>query len=313
MSQSLIPPTAVYRYQLPLQPGLRLAHGLLKQREGLLLQFATPTGFCWGEAAPLPSFSRETWQQALAALQRWQTGQLDFHQLPASVQFALEMGQRPWPTTTAIDAAVLVTPGNAERLNNLPAGSTVKLKLGQQSIADDVHWFQQLRNLRPDCLLRLDCNRQWKLSQAIEFAESVGCPMGVEFIEEPCQSAAESCLFAAQTDWPLAWDESLLVSEFPDACPQLVALVLKPMLLGSFQRMSQLADFASQHQLKVIISGCFESNLSQGYLQFLARRWGAELIHGLDTLNYLAADLIVSRSSHQAPPLIHLPQLEKLC
>ncbi len=61
---------ALFRYRLPLAAPLRLAGRTWTQREGLLLRLTDAEGRAgWGEAAPLPGFSRETRAEAEAALQ----------------------------------------------------------------------------------------------------------------------------------------------------------------------------------------------------------------------------------------------------
>lgn len=62
----------------------------------------------------------------------------------------------------------------------------------------------------------------------------------IQFIEEPCQSPAQSLQFAAQTGIAIAWDETV---REPNFCVQkaenLNAIVLKPTLIGSLNKMYQ--------------------------------------------------------------------------
>ena len=52
---------SVYRYDLPLSEPVRLKQKTLRNREGLLVELASDEGATgWGEAAPLPGFSRES-------------------------------------------------------------------------------------------------------------------------------------------------------------------------------------------------------------------------------------------------------------
>ena len=100
----------IFRYSLPLVKPLILKGVTHRARRGYLLRLKNESGECgWGEASPLPGFSRETESETGAALQsfvRLQSGwrcditmpikQL-FDNIPISadifpsVQFAIEM------------------------------------------------------------------------------------------------------------------------------------------------------------------------------------------------------------------------------
>ncbi len=55
----------LYRYELPLSEPLTLGGATLHHREGLLLELAGEGGAVgWGEASPLPGFSRESLEEA---------------------------------------------------------------------------------------------------------------------------------------------------------------------------------------------------------------------------------------------------------
>ena len=59
----------LHRYELPLSEPLTLKGVTLHRREGLLLKLIGERGAAgWGEASPLPGFSRETLEEAAAGL-----------------------------------------------------------------------------------------------------------------------------------------------------------------------------------------------------------------------------------------------------
>ncbi|MCV6005021.1 hypothetical protein OFO99_36850, partial [Escherichia coli] len=58
----------VYRYALPLVAPVRVGAGVLRRREGLLVRLEAGGASGWGEAAPLPGFSRETLGEAARTL-----------------------------------------------------------------------------------------------------------------------------------------------------------------------------------------------------------------------------------------------------
>ena len=307
---------AAYAYQLPFAQPLQFAHGTLTHRSGLLLKFQHNNQISWGEAAPLPGFSAESLADVLDAFHQWQLGLLLFQQLPASLQFAIEMGQNRFPlahkpVATAFLLSSVVSIEQQAALSLLPTGQIVKLKVGRQALTDEIAQFQQLREKAPQLRWRLDANRNWSLQQALEFCQAMGTPEQVEFIEEPCADLHQTIAFAHQSRWPVALDETTQSAHSkPFYFEGLQAIVCKPGLVGNLTRCSAWAELARQHQLSWIISSAFESNLAHAYLAALAIQWAPQGVHGLDTLQHLAADLLVPRSQHSTLPVLLESDLE---
>ncbi|MBW8192224.1 o-succinylbenzoate synthase [Neiella marina] len=301
---------AVYRFQLTLTAPLQLAHGELSSRHGLLLQFRSHhndhTQSRWGEASPLPGFSEESLVDTEQALAQWLTGERSFAQLPASLQFAFDMATQPLPCAVNLPAsAKLIT--TSEQPAALPA--MAKLKVGSRNVDDDIQRFNDLSKQYPNTRWRLDCNQQWHLQDAQRFAAAVDLAR-IEFIEEPCQTLAETQALAA-LGVPVALDETLQSSIYqPTFFAGLTALVCKPMLMGAVSRLQVLTEFARQHQLSVVISGSFESNIGYDYLTRLAAQFAPDVAPGLDTINRLSCDLLTPRLPYTSLPCLTIDQLE---
>lgn len=337
--------TAVYQYSIPLSQPLKLAHGTLLERSGLLLKFQHDRQVSWGEAAPLPGFSQESLAQVKEKLWAWLHSQAAFNTLPASLQFAIEMGRNPLAPTPPVASAQLLladsgvaprgkvpmdTSSPSSSASHSPLGSendtprchtalgqptdpVIKIKVGQAAITDEIKRFIKLKQAFPKALWRLDGNRIWSLKQALQFAEGIGSSDAIAFIEEPCSQLEETQAFAQGSGWPVALDETLQQPGYQAHFFQgLTALVCKPTLVGSLSRCQQLAEFAKDKQLDFILSGSFESNLTHAYLNALASKWSPNGHHGLDTLAPLGADLIGPRASGSKRPLIKESQLEQL-
>lgn len=304
---------AAYKYRIPLVQPLKLAHGELSEREGLLLKLQHQDEITWGEAAPLPGFSKESLKEVEQALKGWLQQELGFEQLPPSLQFAIDMGQNPLAQAESVQTAQLMTSniGCALAQQNLPEKTVIKVKVGQHSVTDDIERIKQLKQAFPKALWRLDANRLWNLEQALAFAKGVGTADSIAFIEEPCATLSETQALALQSGWPLALDETLQQKSFvPELFPGLAALVCKPTLIGGLDRCQRLADFASQHNLEFIVSGSFESNLGHDHLNSLASLWDAQGVHGLDTLSKVGADLLTSRAQSSSLPVISEHEME---
>jgi O-succinylbenzoate synthase len=236
----------VFQYTLPLDTPIVLRGRTLSERSGLLLRLHAPEGAsAWGEAAPLPGFSRETVsacrKKLIEAVQALlERGELDdaamrgldvFRGTAAhsATYFAVESA---WH---ALDAALRgTTPwahrapahGTTLQLNALLAGDeaavyarareaaalgyrAVKLKVGRERMTDDIRIVRAVREaLGPEVALRLDANQAWSLDDAVLFGKAVA-DSRIAYIEEPCSNLKDLPAFQLATRIPYAIDESI--------------------------------------------------------------------------------------------------------
>jgi o-succinylbenzoate synthase len=252
------------RYLLPLRAPVRTAHGVWKEREGVIVRIEDPTGgFGFGEAAAMPWFGTETVEEVEAACVQI-GGSVDEAKLAAvpsrcgclrnalasavaSVGAGMEMaGTRKTLAVAALlpagRAAVAAVGAKAERGFRI-----FKWKVGVEDIANELGWLDDLCAALPSgAKLRLDANGAWNRRQAERWLERcAGRP--VEFVEQPCfadasqestrRGRADDLLMGLAGDWPtpIALDESLVgdgdVERWIGAGWQGV-FVIKPSLLG---------------------------------------------------------------------------------
>ncbi len=324
----------IFRYRLPLAAPLRLAGQVIHERAGILVRIDSDSGASgWGDAAPLPGFSRETVQEAETELTAW-AGRLrcavfdpggdDLESRlgcgPAaaspSVRFALETALANLSRRMEDEAAAeLACFEGAVPVNGLLAGSreevladarrfrdggcrAVKLKVGSRPVAEDVGLTRAVRDVIGDAMgLRLDANRSWSLEQGVAFGRELG-DAGVEYLEEPLRDPAQLRELFDATGIPVALDESLLELR-PDDLEgrrEVGAVVLKPTLLGGLARAGEWAAKASALNIRPVVSSCFESGV--GLLALAAFAWastGDAVPAGLDTYRRLAADVVEPR------------------
>ncbi len=173
----------------------------------------------------------------------------------------------------------------------------VKMKIGtlplDEAIARTINVFRELDSR---AVLRLDANRVWTLDHALQFAEAVrDCE--IEYIEEPVQDNSQISEFLSCTDsrLPVALDESLVdlephqLTEFS----QVSALVLKPTILGGFEKTAAFARAGKALGMRAVISSSFESSLGIAALGPLAAAYGSPNSPvGLDTMGWFARDLL---------------------
>lgn len=304
---------ALYRYHLPFIQPLTFHGKVEAAREGLLVRIDDG----WGEIAPLPGFSKETLAEAqteaIACLTQLARGEAIAPRLP-SVQFGLDCARRQWPEQTATLPAPypLIQGSPQELLKNWKlwlheTPLKAKLKVARYPMRDELALIRLLLDRRPNLKLVLDANQGWTREEAWAFCGHLDANR-IEYLEDPCARFDDIAFVAARTNMPVALDELLSQGEAWQPIPQLKALVLKPMLLGSLANSEALVARARELRLKVIVSSCFESGVGLGQLARLAGEWAPDQAPGLDTRRWLTGDLL-DKQGHpdlaQLKPLFH--------
>jgi O-succinylbenzoate synthase len=320
---------SVHPYRLPLTEPLVLAGTPHAERTGALLRLEDDYGHVgWGDAAPLPGFSRETADEAAAQLRdlaawaehhdfaRWDDPALDALDLLPSVRYALDLAlldlhaQRegcslaralsPSSSGQISINALLASPHDAlDEAGRLVAAGyeTLKVKAGRRDVAGDVALLRSLREHLPSVTLRADANRAWSFDEARRFAGGVR-GLDLAFVEEPLADASRLADLHRETGVPIALDESLVDVEAGGergaVPPWTAAVVLKPTFLGGLARSMRFVDAARKTGAAVVVSSAFESGVGVRGLVALAAATDAAP-SGLDPYRRLAADVLHPR------------------
>ena len=307
----------LYRYHLPLTEPLELKQTTLRRREGLLVELAVDGGAAgWGEAAPLPGFSRESLDEATVQLlglagsmldrsitadlldpHRALARELDAMGLSPSARFGFELAL--WnlyavgsgkalpellaerPRASVPISALVSSPESAveEALTARAAGyEAVKLKVGARDVEEDAELVSAVRGALGDGVaLRLDANRAWSFEQAVRFADAVA-ELDPEYVEEPLADTARLSSLARDHGLPVALDESLagMEPEHLEAHGYARAVVLKPTLLGGMTRTLRFARVATRLGARPVLSSAYESGVGTSALVALAAAVGDE-------------------------------------
>ena len=319
-------------YRLPLTEPVVWNGERHPARDGLLLRLWDGEGRAgWGDAAPLPGFSRETTREAEAALRALLPaldGQsldardvlqprggfhtaLDAAGLPSSARFALDLALadlaaqdlgRTLPQALHPDPAV-VLPLNGLLMGDRDAvvagagrladegWAAVKLKVGRRSVAEDAETVRAVSEALGGAALRLDANRAWTSGQTADFARAVD-GVALDYLEEPTRDAADHPALWLDTGLPIALDETL---QEPGGEAHLrgwaAAAVLKPTLVGGLMAALRLACAARSVGVRPVLSASFESGVGLRGVAAVAAATGAEPA-GLDTYRWLAEDVV---------------------
>ncbi|HSY54419.1 MAG TPA: o-succinylbenzoate synthase [Opitutaceae bacterium] len=281
------------RYRLPLRTVVRTAHGVLAEREGMLVRLEDEGGVVgYGEAAVLPWFGTETADEVEAACATLgpRVTAAGLAAVPARLRclrFALQAATSAGASAAQkhLPVAALLPAGRAVLPKILPLAEagfrTFKWKVGVGDIDDELVLLDDVCAALPNgAKLRLDANGAWQCRQAEQWLERCA-DRPVEFVEQPVAADArgvEDLLRGLANDYPtpLALDESLagdgdverwLGAGWPGV------FVVKPSLLGDAE--GALARLAAAKS-KVVFSSALETAVGARAALRLAFQWPGE-------------------------------------
>lgn len=296
----------VYRWQIPMDAGVVLRERRLKTRDGLFVHLRQGEREGWGEISPLPGFSLESLDDAQAALLAWARAWREganpaMPDLPSAafgISCALAELDGSLPQEANYRAAPLCT-GDPDELfallSAMPGEKVAKIKVGLYEAVRDGMVANLLLEAIPDLRLRLDANRAWTPLKAQQFAKYVNPAYRnrIAFLEEPCKTRDDSRAFARETGIAIAWDESLREADFEFVAePGVSAVVIKPTLTGSLDKVREQVSAAHALGLTAVISSSIESSLGLTQLGRIAAWLTPQTIPGLDTLSLMQTQLI---------------------
>ena len=292
---------------LHLRTPLVTAHGSTTERHVIEISVRDGTFCGYGEAAPLPGFGLESFQDAEAGLQNWVR---DPEQLPASpaalsgAVTALEYLelQKEGICLPAASIAVQALVGGSEASDveaqvarAVASGySAVKLKVATTKTSVDIDRIQVAAAVtNGETLLRLDANGGWSSDEALKVLTAVS-DTEIELIEEPTRDPSEWREIGTRTGLKVGADEQLTDRLQIDRILELEAaqtFVLKPSVLGGPESTRQLASRAQDHNVRVLISSLLEGPIGLRTARDLAIELAPQEIHGLGTAALFIEDL----------------------
>ncbi len=325
----------LWRFETPLTSPLEVRPGfVLENRECLLIAVRDASGRTgWGEAAPLPGFSRESMDAVVSAavelahrvrshgFQSQSAGEM-LDMLPA----APELPSLEFAFDTAVGAlrggdrkegrvriARLLQGDRDSILRGAEAAArlgfrTLKVKVGRQPVQDDIALLTSLRTAAgPQMRIRADANRSWSDSEAVRFASRVA-HLDLEFVEEPLRDPDTIADFVRETGMPVALDETLTAfrgeSEV-DVPESVVAVVVKPTLLGS-RLTRMIGEAVRSTDVRFVASTCYEGGIGTAAVLRTALAVGdAALDAGAGTWMWLAGDCLESPLDFGRPWIDH--------
>ncbi|XP_010551342.1 PREDICTED: protein PHYLLO, chloroplastic isoform X2 [Tarenaya hassleriana] len=225
---------------------------------------------------------------------------------PHSVRICALLDSEGTPSEVAYIASKLVEEGF----------TAIKLKVARRvDPVEDAVVLQEIRRAVGNQIeLRADANRRWTFEEAIKFGLSVkSC--NLKYIEEPVHNEDDLIRYCEESGLPVALDETL--DDFQKfqqgrltkyVHPGIVAVVIKPSVVGGFENAALIARWAQQHGKTAILSAAYESGLGlsayilfSSYLEQQNLKISAEqnngmalpVAHGLGTYRWLKEDVMI--------------------
>lgn len=283
-------------------------------REGLLLFHCREGQRFAGETAPLPGFSDETLDEVIsecfAFLQQGSPADIPLHHLVKTLRFpSLRFGLDSLYTALfrtrqyqskkvrlKVNALISLTANNLLGQFNLyyRAGYRVfKCKIGMD-LEKELPKLERLMYHFPQALFRLDANGALELNQLKTLFARLP-QQQIDYIEQPFPSAHPNLpdLLAQVKHIPIALDESArtisdinTIVEFGLA----QAVILKPMLIGSFSENESMITLCKKHGIRTVITSTLETAIARNHMANLAATLAPDETHGLATGHLLSFD-----------------------
>lgn len=328
--------TRIEAVRLPLAVPMATGHGAIRHRQGLLVALGDGEHTGWGEASPLPGWSKDSLADTELALRH----ALDPVEDDGDVSSAVAgLHDRPharaavsgaWADLIArrdgvplarslsargrdvVEVNSVLAAGAVDELERAAAESvaggftTIKVKVGAGAPAGDVERIRAVRRGAPHVDLRLDANQAWDRSTAVEVLRAaVG--LDIAWCEEPTGVLDEFGAIESETGVRVAADESV-VSETglrKALALGLTVIVVKPQAIGGPDRAARVAGLAAEAGALVVITSFMDSAVGVAHAVHVASAHGGPVAHGLATTGFLARDVgpppLVERGSIRVP------------
>ncbi|MGB2924462.1 MAG: o-succinylbenzoate synthase [Limnothrix sp.] len=280
-------------YQRPFKTPLKTHHGLWKIREGIILVLQNETGqITQGEIAPLPWFGTETLQQAIALCHSFESS-ITTEEIKSisdcfpACQFGFETAitngeQLVFNNQLENERFCQLLPRKSDFVEKVlvfhkQGFQTFKLKIAIDKLETEIALCQQIiESLPAASKLRLDANGGLTFEQAKQWLQWGDRQPKLEFIEQPLPPACFDQLRWLQQNYQtaIALDESVTNIRDLQTCYEQGwrgIFVVKAAIAGF---PSRLQTFCQKHDLDLVFSTVFETEVGQQAVLNLATKLG---------------------------------------
>jgi O-succinylbenzoate synthase len=316
-----------FPYNLELKKPFVNSKFTIHKRKGFIVRIIDDNGYMvYGDVAPLPGFSYETYDKCEIELQRLYYSFLDkaanktefnlinemsaFVDVP-SLRFGFEQAilsllikQKevknllPGKKEIKINGIISLR-DEKETLKSLDEllsknFSTIKVKVTGEKFSEQLKLINKITDrIDSSVKIRLDPNGSWNYEET-EIAVMSMDKEKIELIEQPVDNINEIVMLSDFSPIPIAVDEAIkTINDAADLIKRsnINTFVLKPALLGGIIGIINLIKSAAKLGKKIIISSAFESVIGRSALSLLAALTEGDYAHGLNTAELFKTDL----------------------
>lgn len=303
----------IFEYNIPLKKPFKIANGAFNERNGFIIQHKNS----YTEIAPLPFFSEETTETVRAWLFDNQK-EIEFYLnndesneewLESIKQESIRFGLSFLKVRLNIDPLMPIEVNGLVSLDQpnvmisqieelISFGfTTIKFKV-DRTVTNAVTVLDAIRKNHTSISIRLDANQAWDETEALINLSKLA-DYNIEYVEQPISANHLSGLkhITQKSPIPIAADESLAerhALEYILTNRAADVLILKPMILGSYNYLNSIIERAKIREQKIIITSTFESAVGRSHLIAFIQNSGLtsqNLAHGLGTGRLLADDV----------------------
>ena len=282
----------VQPFSIPFVKSLENSNMKYDNREGLWLKIESENFMGFGEAAPLPMFSKESLPEVYHVFEGFfhavKDEEIDEEELllltevhcreSPSARFAVETAIYDIlsrQSNTSLSKYLNISSLSSIEINGmmgphiaLDGFKVIKVKVGLGNIFDEIEQLEKLTDSYGEkVLFRLDANGFFDLPKAIRFCKEME-KFNIEYIEQPLPVNDVDDLKELQfhTDIPIALDESITCLE---AAKKIIDMevaqvfVIKPMVSGGFIESNKLIEVARSNNIIPIISSSLETAIGR--------------------------------------------------
>ena len=263
-------------------------------RNSWIIKIEDNDGFIgYGEASPLPSFNRESFEEAGYCLEGFKLAIRDINE-PISIEESIILSNVHTLTapsaTFAIQTALydllskknnqsLGSFINSDSLSSLQSNGiynltsinnykVVKVKCGFRNLYDEIELLDNLvQQEGTDIEFILDLNQAYDLPKAIRFLKEIN-RFNIKYVEQPLAHDQLEDLeeLRYHSDIPIALDESVTDIDSINKILDINAadvFILKPQSIGSFQKLNQAIELIKNNNKKAVITSSLEGSIGR--------------------------------------------------
>jgi len=196
--------------------------------------------------------------------------------------------------------------------NNDYKTKTLKLKIGIQSIEEDINQINCILKSSPnDLLLRLDANQKYLIKDFIKLSANIDVSR-IDYIEEPltnptCESFIE---LNKKTPFQYAIDESLYNIDYKQFVKQrlISTIIVKPSIYGSYYDFFDLVQYAQNNNIQLILSSSLEKEIGNMAIIHLASYLDSKKEHGINIFSFYD-DVQINNIYKKHDNIVHVDNL----